>query len=255
MYRSLRALLTKLALIATFAHPAPATELPPIKLCFSDFAPYSYEQNGSASGISISIMSEAARRIGRSVQFSTAPWLRCLDEVRSARADGTLDAAAGRNEFIYLDEAPTQVAVAVVVSQNSWIKTLEDLDRVPQERRVILRGSLLPEKTRHFLGDNPKNATTFQSIQKMLELGHADFTLVDLLTFRNLGPDTSKVLRYLRPPIETTELMPIFNTSQLELVRRLQDALRGMKEDGTIDKIYQSEIGLTYTEILEIVSS
>lgn len=55
--------------------------------------PYAFEKNGKATGIHIDIVKEAIKKAGFDVKFVTAPWKRCLLNVKNGKSDAVIGAS------------------------------------------------------------------------------------------------------------------------------------------------------------------
>jgi polar amino acid transport system substrate-binding protein len=62
-----------------------------LRIVTDSWAPYAYEENGSAQGIDYDITALIFERLGIQVQWQFLPWKRCLAMLDQGQADGILD--------------------------------------------------------------------------------------------------------------------------------------------------------------------
>ena len=77
-----RAVLTALAAAAggiALLRRARAEDLPPVRIITSEFAPYSYSDNGQAKGIAADRARQLLRQAGRSIPIEIYPWARAYE--------------------------------------------------------------------------------------------------------------------------------------------------------------------------------
>ena len=61
-----------------------------VRFCFSPWPPYAHVQDGEATGVSIEILREAARRARLEASFHEYPWKRCLHLVTQGELDAVV---------------------------------------------------------------------------------------------------------------------------------------------------------------------
>jgi polar amino acid transport system substrate-binding protein len=54
---------------------------------YTDWFPYTFQENGRASGFEVDILKAVLATMGMEARFAAYPWMRCLDELRNGRAD------------------------------------------------------------------------------------------------------------------------------------------------------------------------
>ncbi|MGE8065330.1 substrate-binding periplasmic protein [Pseudomonas sp. NPDC089569] len=62
-----------------------------LRIVTEPWAPYVYEENGSALGLDYETTAIVFKRLGIEVQWQFLPWKRCLSMLESGQADGALD--------------------------------------------------------------------------------------------------------------------------------------------------------------------
>ncbi len=103
-----------------------------LTLVAEDYAPYVYQKDGVATGYQVSIAQAAAKKANVDLKIEFYPWARCLNMVKTGKADGLLGCSktAEREGFMYYPEV-SMTNEKVVAFGNSFlekkIKTINDL--------------------------------------------------------------------------------------------------------------------------------
>lgn len=89
----MKRLITSLAMLAGFlscivlsAAPVPARTTQ-IRVVYTDWFPYTFQQDGRASGFEIETLTRVLESMGILPVYEAYPWKRCLDELEKGRAD------------------------------------------------------------------------------------------------------------------------------------------------------------------------
>ncbi len=106
-----------------------------ITLVAEDYVPYVYQKDGVAKGYQVSIAQAAAKKAGVDLKIEFYPWARCLNMVKTGKADGLLGCSktAEREEFMYYPETPITFEKVVVLGNSMLdkkIKSITDLENM-----------------------------------------------------------------------------------------------------------------------------
>lgn len=244
----LLAVLLPVASHAETGIPAPAgPPRGPLNYCYSVFPPYTLTVEGRAQGISISILAEASRRAGFTPSFNELPWARCLSEVLEGSMDVAVDSAQ-RPGFLMGPTSPTLLLGTIFVRK--------DDGRFPDRAAgyamlagysVGIVGGYI---TDNLIADNPaihfEQAPSDVSLARMLQLGRVDAAITDYATMTHIARENGLTLRALRPSVQIWNGYPAFRASDGERQHALDTALGAMMSDGTIDALYEQQLGMSY---------
>lgn len=231
--------------------PAPAKPYRgPLAFCYSIFPPYTDTVNGHAEGISISILTEASRRAGFAASFNELPWARCLSQVQEGEMDAAIDSAP-RPGLLMGPTSPTLLLGTIFVRR--------DDGRFPDRATGYAMlsgysvGIVAGYITDSLVTDNPavhfQQAPSDFSLARMLELGRVDAAITDYATMTYLAREHHLPLRALRPAVQIWNGYPAFEVHDVERQHALDTELAAMMSDGTIDAIYQQQLGMSYGQL------
>ncbi|WP_445679469.1 substrate-binding periplasmic protein [Radicibacter daui] len=231
--------------------PAPAKPYRgPLAFCYSIFPPYTDTVNGQAEGISISILAEASRRAGFAASFAELPWARCLQQVQESGMDVAIDSAP-RPGFLMGPTSPTLLLGTIFVRR--------DDGRFPGRSTgyAMLAGHsvgiVAGYITDSLVADNPavhfEQAPSDFSLARMLELGRVDAAITDYAAMTYIVRGNHLPLRALRPAVQVWNGYPAFEIHDAERQRALDTELAAMMSDGTIDAIYEQQLGMSYGQL------
>ena len=221
-----------------------------LKACFVAWPPYEETVDGKPAGLSVEIMTEAARRAGYRIEFTERPWQRCLADVADGTADLFLDGSdypdylKGRN--------PTAAFVnAFFVRADDPLQHYDGLDALAGRSVGLVRTYKYPAPIRDHPGLQHNLAPeTDRQQAAMLAAGRFDLLLGDLANIRALAAADHLAIRDLAPPFSVTPLYPHFGQSDAVPMRRIDAAVGAMAADGTIDWIYRAGLGIGLSELL-----
>lgn len=237
-----------LFLISVLIGSASAKEL---HICYLQWEPYSYTTEKGAEGFSINIYKEALKRAGLKARFEELPWARCKKAVEFGKIDAAVDGGVSFKNAIKSKLFPLPWILMLWVRNESPIKKFEGYESLEGHLVGYVNGYGYPDE---FLKNKKiqKHAVTsdMQGL-RMLEIGRFEYFFGDLVNNRYLKNKYGLSLRPLLPPIKTIDLDLTFHESKKEEQARYEKALKGMFEDGYIDRQYQKYLGITYKEFLE----
>jgi len=216
-----------------------------------DFKPFVWKENNRAAGIDSDIVSEMARRAGIGTEIKFVPWKRAMHMTKKGTADGAFTAfkTPERESFAHYLSYPihfSTYSLFVVKGHEFLFQSVEDL----YEKEIGINSGFSLGKKFEEAKKNGKilvqeAKTTEQNIKKLLigrfeaYIGNLHATLYALKTMGLSGR-----IVYLPHPVQKPRgaYLIISKTAEIknkeELIRRLDDALKKMKEDGTIENIH-----------------
>lgn len=220
------------------------TDRPEIIIGCDEYEPYNYlDENGELAGIDADLSEEAFRRMGYEPVHLLLKWT----DKEEFLQEGVIDciwASYSRNgrEDEYLWSDPYMESwESVTVNEDSPIQTLAELDG---KKIAALGGTRAEEillEEEKFPQLSPKAIYSFQYMEECLSAlrqGYTDAAVGDKLYIQNYIKNYPNRFRILEDNLETSELAVAFaKDGDQELVNRLNETLKEMKEDGTVDEI------------------
>jgi polar amino acid transport system substrate-binding protein len=121
------------SLLSLLFYAAPGWAREPLLIVTDPWPPYSYEENGIATGLDVEITRAVFKQINVAVEIKFYPWKRSVLMVKNRTADGILSASITpqRKEFMYFPEESVSEGVTVFfINKGRHIKFegLEDLN-------------------------------------------------------------------------------------------------------------------------------
>ena len=223
-----------------------------VRFCFNEWPPYTYFKNGKATGVSVAILSEAAGRAGLEPKFQELPWKRCLNMVLAGRIDAVVDAAQ-RDEYL---QGPVSHSI---YTDTFWVRagsaiTAVNLQDMRDKSIGLVSGYKYgkalapmiasPAVDKEYSVDDTSNV-------RMLKFGRVDVIVGDHVGTKSIADKLGVSLRPLLPSPSFDRLYPSFNRNQTQLHRKIDDALKTMMDDGTVDAIYRREIGIPFADLVD----
>ncbi|HYE49142.1 MAG TPA: transporter substrate-binding domain-containing protein [Azospirillaceae bacterium] len=223
----------------------------PVRFCYSDWVPYVTGADGP-EGISVDVLTEAARRIGREATFTGLPWARCLAETSRGGFDAAMDAVpragyvSGRHSYIFSYEGfwvraddPLERFTDIAEFSGRTVNLIQGwwyVDEVLRDDRLVL--VRLPSEQSQLL--------SLQSRRQDLAFG-------DLVTLAKTAQALKARVRPLLPPVAEVKVYPLFNPAAAETAGRMDEAIGAMLADGAVDDIYRRHTGVSLSDLRRMV--
>lgn len=219
-------------------------ELSVLRIGSAVFAPYFYvDEDGGYAGVDVDLAKEACERMGYTPTFTELVWGE-HDTVLNA---GMIDCVwcsfsmNGREEMYQWAGPYLYSPEVVVVSENSNIKSLEDLDG----KTVAVEVDSKPEeyflKTDEGVNLNVRNVQTYSNLEDAFTSfgkGYADAVAGHKMALNYFTSERPELYRYLEPSIINAKLGVAFRKEDDSgVVTLLSETLDEMNEDGTISDI------------------
>lgn len=232
--------------------PANAGEaLRSASFCFNDWPPYTLTVDGKASGLSVDILREAARRAGVLARFIELPWKRCLQLVETGEIDAVIDAAE-RPQFIHGSISFT------VYTNTFWVRGDDALARVDEaalvERRLgLVTGYAYGDVLERMFSDSGvsiDHAVDDEMLVRKLVFDRTDIIIADFVSTRLLAISKGLDVRPMRPAHSLDRLYPSFNRDRHALMLAIDAGLATMCADGSIQGAYFEALGFGLDDIV-----
>jgi ABC-type amino acid transport substrate-binding protein len=237
--------LATLLLLILVSAPAQARTL---SFCFADFVPYETQQDDRASGISVDMYREAARRAGYDAAFTELPWQRCVQDVQTGSEDFAMDGVP-RDDLQYIDVSVCGSYYVFVVPEDSPIQTYQGPDQFAGKEVSIVTNWFLPDALAadRRIGWHPVPDQEAQL--KSLAMGRQDAALNDLVTLMAYARRFNLPVRPLKPAIGVYKRYLLYAQRKTEEARSIEAALRQMIDDKTVDRIFHDQVNLTAADL------
>ncbi len=230
----------------------PALALEKITVGWESWEPYSYaDEKQQMLGLDVEIITAAAKNAGFEVEFKEYPWKRILHNIETGELDLTCGASKTAEREVYANFTEpyrTESAVLFVrkgTAGNFPFKELKD---------IIPATFQLGVETEYFYGDKYAELMKKEEFAKHVEtVNRAELNYNKLLKGRIQGflTDPFAGAAYLKKNNLTDQIethpMPVYSdaihfmiskkTQKVNLVQQLNDAIKKMKADGSLEVI------------------
>lgn len=236
--------------VLTLAMPDPATAQP-LKSCFVLWEPYTFrDSTGRLQGLSFSIYKEALNRAQLDMTFEEMPWARCKELVERGNYEAAVDGDAGIANIIQNALMPVPWVQSLWTNGTVPKNTFDNINALAGKSVGYVQGYGYPQEFLDHPEINSFAVANDTEGLRMLAANRFDFFFGDLVNNRQLQQKNKFDVQPVHPPIMITFLDLTFHKSQREAQAKYSKALASMLEDGTIDTIYRTYLGLSYQDLL-----
>ena len=219
--------------------------------------PFNYEENGELTGYEIELVRAIFKDSDKyDVKFEKTEWsgvFAGLDADRYQMAVNNISYTKERAEK-YLYAAPTakNPNVLVVKKDDSSIKSLDDIGGKSTE---VVQGTTSAKQLEDYNKQHSDNPTVlnytradFQQIMGRLSDGQFDYKIFDKIgvetVIKNQGLDNLKVIEL--PSDQQPYVYPLLAKGQDELKTFVDERIKELYKDGTLEKLSKQFFGDTY---------
>jgi cystine transport system substrate-binding protein len=247
--KPIRSLALIALLQAALGQPASADDLAQIKASGvfrigteGTYAPFTYHDDaGKLTGFDVELASGIAQRLGVKPQFIEAKWEGLIAGLDVDRYDAVINEVAITDErklkYDYSDPYITSHAVLIVASDNTTIRSFDDLKG--RKSANTMTSNVGRIAAAH--GAQVIPAQGFDESIDLLVAGRVDATVNDSLSFldyRKREPDARiKVVAVDTSPKSSDKSAVLIRKGNPKLRVAIDDALAGMRKDGTYQRI------------------
>jgi len=216
-----------------------------------NWAPWTYEdENGNLVGFEVEVSGAVAEKLGVKPEYVTGEWDGLLAGVQAGRYDIMANGVGYTEEraqaYRYSDFYAFNRTVLVVRKDNEEIASMEDLKGKTTCNSANSTYQLIAEK----YGATVKDVEALDSTIEELLAGRVDATLnaeVSINDYMKEQPDAAiKIVDYDEDVEAVGMIMP--NTPETESLQiAVNDALKELREDGTLSAISEKYFGMDIT--------
>jgi L-cystine transport system substrate-binding protein len=247
--KPIRSLALIALLQAALAQPASADDLAQIRTSGvlrigteGTYAPFTYHDDaGRLTGFDVELANGIAQRLGVKPQFIEGKWDGLIGGLDVNRYDAVINEVAVTDErkhkYDYSDPYITSHAVLIVASDNTTIRSFDDLKG--RKSANTLTSNVGRIAAAH--GAQVIPAQGFDESIDLLVAGRVDATVNDSLSFldyKKREPDARiKVVAVDTSPNSSDKSAVLIRKGNPKLRVAINDALAGMRKDGTYQRI------------------
>lgn len=207
-----------------------------IQVVYTDWFPYTYEQNGVASGFEIEIAEAVFRQINVEPVFIKFPWKRCLSSIRSGEADALISMLKTSERKVYTRYPDEHISISKTVfftSKNNLIPYNGSLTELKDYTIGTIMGFSYGDEFDNADYLKKDDVLDAQKLIKKVITGRNDLGAENQAVIKAyaLGLGEIETIRFLEPPIHTSKLFVGFSKiNQLEaMTNEFSECLRKFK--------------------------
>jgi cystine transport system substrate-binding protein len=217
-----------------------------------NWQPWTYEDEaGNLVGFEVEVSTAVAEKLGVTPEYVTGEWDGLLAGVQSGRYDLMANGVGYTEEraeaYYFSDFYAFNRTALVVRSDNDEITSLEDLDGKTTCNSANSTYQLLAEQ----YGATVKDIETLDGTIEELLAGRVDATLnaeVSINDYMKEQPDAEiKIVAY-DPDVEKVGMIMPYGENSDTLRDAVNDALKELREEGTLSEISVKYFGMDITE-------
>jgi cystine transport system substrate-binding protein len=217
-----------------------------------NWQPWTYEDEaGNLVGFEVEVSTAVAEKLGVTPEYVTGEWDGLLAGVQSGRYDLMANGVGYTEEraeaYYFSDFYAFNRTALVVRSDNDEITSLEDLDGKTTCNSANSTYQLLAEQ----YGATVKDIETLDGTIEELLAGRVDATLnaeVSINDYMKEQPDAEiKIVAY-DPDVEKVGMIMPYGENSDTLRDAVNDALKELREEGTLSEISIKYFGMDITE-------
>ncbi|MBB5018289.1 polar amino acid transport system substrate-binding protein [Chitinivorax tropicus] len=208
------------------------------------YAPFESEnENKEIVGFDIDVVKAIAEKAGVQVKFVNTPWegiFKTLDQGDRDLLVSAITITDERKQSMDFSEPYFEAKQLIAVSSNSKVQKLEDLKKLKVGVQTGTTGDEVVQKLQGKTSPNIKRFESTPLALKELEAGGVDAVVADNGVVINYVKNNSdKGFRMVEDATFAKEFYGLaVKKGNAELVAKLNEGLKKIKEDGTYDKIY-----------------
>nr|WP_245879724.1 amino acid ABC transporter substrate-binding protein [Zobellella endophytica] len=231
---------------------APAMAADPVKVGMSGrYYPFTFVQQDQLQGFEIDVWNEIGTRIDRDVEFVTANFSGLFGMLETGRIDTISNQITitdeRRAKYDFAEPYVYDGAQIVVRKGNDSIRGLDDLKG---KKVAVNLGSNFEQLLRARDTNNEIDIITYETnLEQDVVLGRIDAFVMDRVGSAQLIKESGLPLQLAGQPFDTLENAFPFvkNAEQQALLNQVNEALAGMRADGTLARISEKWLGADVT--------
>ncbi|WP_377891472.1 transporter substrate-binding domain-containing protein [Alkalihalobacillus sp. R86527] len=203
------------------------------------YPPFSYrDDSNEITGYDVEVAREVAQRIGMKAEFKAIEWKGLLSSLETERIDMVANQVTitddRKEKFAFTDPYTISGGQVIVHKDNADIKSIDDLEGktvgTTQGSNYQKAAKDAGAETKIYKGAN--QALTDLSNQRGIDAAMNDrlFILTEL-------PKTEFNVKGVGEPFNKTEMAFALPKGKEDLVKKINDAMNEMKEDGTLEEL------------------
>lgn len=228
-----------------------------IHVVYTQWEPYTYQENGKDSGFEIETVRAVIQKMGFHLKFEQFPWKRCLYMMENGQADALVSAlkTSEREKFLYFPDEHISVSKTVFFKKSGSPAEFDGSFKSLKDYTIgVISGFSYGEafdKAAYLKKDEAKDA---ESLIKKILAGRNDLGAENLavLTAAAKKIGVSGDIRFLEKPIHSQKLYVVFSKAKPseKLSMTFSETLRELKKSEEYRNILE-KYGISVSDMTE----
>ncbi len=217
------------------------------------YYPFTYTENDELKGFDIEVWKEIGNRLGRDVEFKTAKFSGLFGMMDTGKLDTISNQITitekRREKYRFSDPYVYSGAQLFVTAGNP--ENINGVEDLAGKRVAVQVGTNYEEVIRKVAEEVEFEIINYDSgnMVKDVEMGRADAFMMDKVSIIELIKKNDLQIQLAGKPVEYIEnAFPFVDTDEnTGLIQEVNGALKGMREDGTLEAISNKYFGMDIT--------
>ncbi|MFD1672614.1 transporter substrate-binding domain-containing protein [Agrilactobacillus yilanensis] len=211
------------------------------------FAPYSYREDGKLTGFEVDLGKAVAKKLDVKAKFVPTKWDSLIAGLGSKKFDAVLNnitvTKARKKQYIFSTPYIYSRSVLITKDDNTTITNVKDI----KGKKMAEGTGTENEKTATKFGATIVPSNAFENSLALVRQGRADGTInsrESFLTYqKDNGTDDLKYKLIPESQVPASKVSVMFNKQSPALQKKVNKALKELKDDGTLAKLSKEYFG------------
>lgn len=218
------------------------------------YAPYSYREDGKLKGFEVDLARDVAKKLGYKVKFVPTKWDSLIAGVSSKKFDVVFNDVTVTPErskkFSFTDPYIYSREVLVTAKSNTDIKSIDDI----KDKKIAAGVGTNNEDAAKKYGAKVVSSSEFTNSLDLVKQGRVDGTLnarEAYLSYLKDNPSAANDFNYQVVPtnkVKAAKIGGLVNKNNTALTKKINKALKELKDDGTLKKLSEKYFTADITE-------
>ena len=205
----------------------------------ADFPPYEYMEGNEYKGVDIELSKAIADKLGLKLEIQNVPFGSIVAGVQAGKYDFGISGITineERKQSVNFSDSYINAIQSIIVKSDSSIKDKDDLKTV--NKIGVQTGTTGDnDATKDYGEDKITRYTVATDAVQALMTGKVDAVIIDNKPAQEYVKANGSALKLLPTAYEEEEYAIAINKNNEDLQKKINQALKDLKADGTIDKI------------------
>lgn len=234
---------------ATTLWMTPPASAETLSFCFEEWEPFHFMENGKARGIQTELNAIAMAAMGHTATYEELPYVRCREGVKQGKYAAML-LTSGIEDMVPTS-VPTVMWEVGIIARPDWpVDRFSSLSEFDGASVGLVNGYEYPLQIEEAKAkwQVQMAADAILNLRKAAA-GRIDMTIDDIPWAVRKAKNESLTLKILSPTLFSDPQFTYFAVGNEAMAGALSREMKRLIDDGTVDRLYQEYLGVTYTDV------